>query len=554
MKSLISFSYMSAIKNFLRYLTPNYFTSLLVTSPWALATVVFIACALLIGLFSYHEYPISWDYEAHDTYGKQVVDFYSTLGKDSTAALVPMKHYGAGFEIFANLFRYVFPGDYYETKHLGTFLFALIGVVGTSLCAASLSGARAGFLAALMLLLTPMYYGHAYINHKDIPLAVTYIWGVYATILSTHYFPKISLKSLFFLGLCFGLILSIRAGAFFFIGVIGFHWGIFLAREFFKSRLYKKTSLVTTPLLAAKGLVVLCVAWIVMCILWPYGLLHPLDAPLSAIIKSSQYPWSYPILFGGKFFIPPQIPPYYIGTWFLLQLPEFLLLSILISLFLALSHISKEKLAVFGTPKALSILTLLFSIALPVAAVIIQKSIVYDAVRHFIFILPVLSVLCALGIDHFLNVPTLSTELKRTTATIFIFLITSTTLELGRLHPYQYAYTNHIVAGGLAKSFDRYENDYWALCMKESVEWLASHTSPKLDAPSLIAGWSDDLQLQHPINMNHIRRPDFAFTKNELEADYYIATNRFDGNNKPYPLLHTISREGAPLCYIFKRK
>jgi hypothetical protein len=87
----------------------------------------------------------------------------------------------------------------------------------------------------------------------------------------------------------------------------------------------------------------------------------------------------------------------------------------------------------------------------------------------------------------------------------FTLLIAWTTVDLVRIHPYQYALFNH-VAGGVQGAAQRYMTDYWGLAFKETSEALLDQLEERNIAPPQGRKWKgvdrarpqfrDDLQRQ----------------------------------------------------------
>src|SRR5258708_11275995 len=138
---------------------------------------------LLTGLITIflqaHNYGISRDEFVQDRYGHAVMEWYHTLGKDTSflTAFSPdeyMPEHGGIFDAFIAVVQQTFPpADHWQVRHLITALSGLVGIVAIALCGYELGGYWVAFLAALALWLYPRYYGAMYNNPKDIPAAVT---------------------------------------------------------------------------------------------------------------------------------------------------------------------------------------------------------------------------------------------------------------------------------------------------------------------------------------------------------------------------------------------
>src|SRR5438309_5095741 len=140
--------------------------------------VVLVGIALVLATF--RDYGVTWDEDVHNWYGNFVLDYYLSLFGDKTALhWRDLYNYGAVFDTVAAALNRASPIGVYETRHLLNGLVGILGLIGCSKLARAVAGDRAGFIAALFLLLTPNYYGQMFNNPKDIPFAVGIVWGTY---------------------------------------------------------------------------------------------------------------------------------------------------------------------------------------------------------------------------------------------------------------------------------------------------------------------------------------------------------------------------------------
>ena len=147
---------------------------------WDLAPLVLVLGTIGLVVATFHDYGITWDEDVHNWYGVFVMDYYLSSFKDSRSLhWLNLYNYGAAFDMTAAFINKVSPFGTYETRHLANALVGVIGLVGTWKLGRGLGGPRAGFLAALFLVLTPNYYGQMFNNPKDIPFAAGTIWSLY---------------------------------------------------------------------------------------------------------------------------------------------------------------------------------------------------------------------------------------------------------------------------------------------------------------------------------------------------------------------------------------
>lgn len=497
------------------------------------------------------DYGVSWDYEAHNTYGKQIWDWYQRPSSDHIAVTHGMKYYGPAFEILVNIQRAIFGGDDVAVKSITTFFVGLAGAWGCFIAASAIAGSRAGFIAALLLMLTPMYYGHSFINHKDLPFASSYVLALAAIICSVKKEGNLSFSSIFWVGLAVGLSFGVRIGGIFLIPLLAVAW-LYPALIDNSSKANLKISVNLNR--AARNsfciLGALVIAWIIMAMLWPFILLNPITGPLEVFNRSSDFPWSHPVLFEGKHISAKALPISYMFVWFYRTLPEILIFCLGLGVLLLPPLLLRGKQFLLSKD-AISIFIVLLSVILPLSAILILKSTLYDAVRHVLFVVPSLAIIAAISFDKFLKI--LPKLFSICIALVGIGGSLIIVPELITLHPYQYVYFNRLFGGGLSSAYGNFETEYWATCMKESLEWVDKNI-PRSETPIKIAAWCDPLQITTYIDKMKEHRPDIVFTSVEAEANLYLTSSRFGAHLvRPYKLLHKISRQDVPLCFIFER-
>jgi hypothetical protein len=180
--------------------------------------------------------------------------------------------------------------------------------------------------------------------------------------------------------------------------------------------------------------------------------------------------------------------------------------------------------------------------------VILFHPVLYDGLRHFLFLLPLLAALAALSAAAWLKAPA-PKRLKIALAGLLVLHISWVGSEMVKLHPYEYVYFNDLI-GGLKGSVSKFDNDYWGASTKESVEWIKN------------AGLSDPKKVYqifssaNPYQVYPYLNEQMKWTDHLEGADYYLSTTR-DGKDKlagNAPIAHVVERESIPLCYVFKLK
>lgn len=139
----------------------------------------------------------------------------------------------------------------------------------------------AGCLAAVFLILTPRYYGHAFNNHKDIPFAVCYIWSIYGLIRGLERWPKLPVSWLAGIGLAIGATMGIRVG-----GIILFlYLGVFYSLRGWQTAQQSGEWIRQSVI---QGAIIFIISYVVMLLFWPWAQLNPLWHPFEALIVWSS--------------------------------------------------------------------------------------------------------------------------------------------------------------------------------------------------------------------------------------------------------------------------
>jgi tetratricopeptide (TPR) repeat protein len=483
-----------------------------------------IALYALLILFTFRDYGITSDETHHIMYGEQIFRWYSSGFEDQAIFQTTNTWlYGGFFDTTAYLFSRIVPLDRYDANHLFNAFFGLLGVVAAYRIGAMLGGPFTGFLAALGLVLTPRYYGHAFNNPKDIPFAVCYLWSLYYLIQYYRTFPNLSRSCLIGTGLSIGFALGIRIGGL----VLLFYLGIITAIKVYHLR---QTAHATLKILLPKLALILTTACITMLICWPYALQNPISGPLDALQSFSQFTQPHTSYFAGRYVLNTALPRAYAPTWLSLTLPEFALIGILAGLYVLVIKKRPEH------------LILLFTGAFPIFYAVVMNTPLYDGLRHLLFAIPPLVVFGMIGICHFLQ----RANTRRIASIIALIFFFGATIEMIRLHPNQYIYFNTLIAGGVKHASENYETDYWENTYKQGIRWAEKNISPPKGQKIQMGGFSENVQYM-------LDRSRSEPTPYPERADVYLGTTRYDGHRKvPGEILHVISSADTPLLYIIR--
>src|SRR5215472_13615064 len=140
---------------------------------------VLLGLHFLLIIATFRDYGMSWDQPIQHEYQQAVVRFYASLGHDTSAQTHELRIYGGLFEILSWAVERLTHLGWLEARNLTSALFGLLGTWASFRLGAIAFGPLVGLTAALFLTLTPTYYGHEFINPKDIPFAALYLLSLY---------------------------------------------------------------------------------------------------------------------------------------------------------------------------------------------------------------------------------------------------------------------------------------------------------------------------------------------------------------------------------------
>lgn len=522
-------------------------------NPWETATFGLLAIFALLIVFTFRAYGVTVDEKHSHSNGRYFIDWYLSGFHDR--AIVDegnQRLYGSFFNAISSFLADHSPLGLYETGHLVIALSSLVGVYFAYLLGKRLAGPMAGFFSALLLLLTPVYYGHSFMNPKDIPFAVMFLASVYFLIVSFDHLPRLGLKRALTLGIVIGLTLGIRVGAvmlFGYLAVLVFLWLV--------TRKKKDPSYTTADAgRDFKALVVSClgvgvVAWLVMLVWWPYGQLSPILNPLRGLRRAANFTdYDAKALYRGQFIRSDSLPWDYLPTWFSITLPEFYAAILGIGMIALILRRLSGFPRTFDAGTKAKIVFLVFATVFPIATAMVMHPILYDGNRHFLFVIPPLAVLTGITLAWLLSAG-LARTLKFAVGGIVLVLGLLTATDMIRLHPYEYIFFNRSF-GGLPAALGRYETDYWGVSHKEGVDWLIANYKPGAPPGSIrVANTAADYQTSYYLEENHEAASRFVPVGKRENPDVMLSITRFDVHLLyPGRVLHVVRRMGVPLLYV----
>ena len=517
---------------------------------WDAAAWVVLGLVLAIVCATFRQYGVAWDEQGETVYGSMLIDYYRSGFRDQSAFnFVNFRYYGGGFELPAALLARVLPLSEYETRHLLGALIGVVGLIATFRLGRRLFGARAGFVGMLFLLLNPTWYGNIFNNARDVPFATGITLCLLLTVHMLEQMPRISIKSALWFGLLFGWTTSVRVG-----GVLALLFLLAPLALWIVMRLrvqgYDRQLLNADLLHVGKRLTLLCaVAYAVIAVFWPWALQSPLN-PIEALTMFSRFPFDANVLFDGQLIPAKSLPASYLPTMLAIKSPELVVVAVLFSALLGAYALWKSPLSAAAQRMAsVRVWAVVIAAVFPILYFLIARPVAYNGMRHFLFVLPSMSVLGAYGADRLFAL--LPLNLLRVGYGLALSACALMQLQIfTELFPNEYVYYNSW-AGGLQGAQQRYELDYWGMSLQEATERFvqtleSSGTQPLPNDPPYyvyVCGNVWSASLSFPSWLKPVPRIE--------EADYVIAIQDFFCKSPPgSQRVLDVTRDDTVLSYV----
>ncbi|CAM2057599.1 putative PMT_2 domain-containing protein [Desulfovibrionales bacterium] len=548
----------------------SFFSLPLACHQWLPSAEVTFWCLLLLLLPLFialsFDFGITWDDQIQQEYGKHIFNFY-TSGFQNTVArhYSNLYLYGGFFEFCNVLMSKLLPFlDEYDARHLCNSIFGWLAFCFTGLLGRRLYGPGVGLIAVLLLITAPRFVADCMNNSKDLPFATGYVASLYALTFVRRRYPYFTYKVLAGVLSALAVTMNIRMGVVFLFGLTG----LLLLALVWKDKYCRNTLGYSNwpawlTLASAFGFGVL-IAMVLGTLFWPWALASPLSRPFLALKEIAHFhQWHGTLLFNGKWLQDVDVPRHYILTWYAIgmPLPQLVGFGLALLLFIRRVEIWRPKLRpIKGRPDG-RILTglLLASVFLPLAIAMSIRPILYDGLRHLLFIATPMTVLAAaawfylIRTSNHLKIANSDLPLGRglVAALLAICLIHPIEFML-REHPNQTVYFNELI-GGTRGAFLRYEMDYWGNSYKQAVDRLRVEAI-RMGRPLRIGATNGS----HIVAQYAARYPEaLHFIADDAPQDYHLWLLRDAPHFVPVllaqpDLVDRITADGVALCLVFR--
>ena len=456
------------------------------------------------------------------------------------------RHYPVGYTAPAmaleRLFNLNDERQTYLFRHLLNFLVCALGVFALyRLAERRFSDWRIGLLAALFLILSPRFFAESFYNSKDLVLMAFFAIVMNSMI---SFILKPSWRSLLWHALASGLAMDVRLMAIVFpLGTT-----MLVAIKILRGELEWKKAL-------GYLVVYFCFLALFLFSTWPYLWEDPFGRLSQAFFYMAKLDFPVASLYLGHIYPSTQLPWHYLPVWIGITTPLLYLALFFIGSVATLKTLVLRHWRLWNTNEELQDLIFLVICVVPVLAVVLLRSVLYDGWRHMYFIYPALLMVAMKG---WFLVWTWAKSKKLTkylAALVITVSLANTAFWMIKAHPLQNVYFNPLAGKNWKENFDV---DYWGLANRQALEYILAH-----DDRSVIRVWAVDPLLM-PLEMAKTVVPSDQKSRliilprqNEWEhADYVVSNYRLNPqgvDDSRFVKVHNVSVARESIVAVYKK-
>lgn len=455
---------------------------------YRIGLILAVLC-LIIGLWTLPNYGLTWDEPLSYTGGLVYWNFFG--GEElQIGELTNLRYYGP-LTYILSIFSYktfsgIFDIHFITALRVPIILFSAIAIFLTYLMTAKFYNRFAGIVAALALFLYPRFFAHSHFNIKDIPMAAMFVLVLFFSLM---YIKKPSWKWGVLLGLSLGFSFGVKINSIF-LPVILILWLLMGYRDKFGLSLQKislriskiKWNFLSIPVFGAISMVA-AYPW-----LW--------DSPISKTFQIINFFTTMEGLgrftvfyYGNVFESGVNVPWTYPFGYLWAVTPIIISILALIGILVAFSDTIKIK-------NRFSSLILIWFLVGTLRISFTGQ--VYDGIRQFFDVVPVVCILAGIGayflyrlLPGFFKAKQAKNYARGFVILLIVFSLLSSAYAIIKLHPYQSAYYSSSI-GGVKGAVGKMRAIYWGEPIKEAMDWVNRNTPDNakinvMDAPHLAA-------------------------------------------------------------------
>ncbi|MCJ7645779.1 hypothetical protein MUO65_02590 [bacterium] len=518
----------------------------LIEKKYKIVVCLFFVAYLFIGISIFKHYGISWD--EHISRMNGVITVKYVVERDQTLFTYRDRYYGTVFETLLVAIERVLdltksPRAVFFMRHLVTFLLFYTGVFFFYLLSKYRFGSwKIGLLGSLFLIMSPRIFAHSFYNSKDIPCLVMFIISIYTLI---RYLDKMTMPRAAIHALACALLIDIRI-----VGIIvPFFTILFLIADLLIIRIKR----IEFETIIASFLTYMFLLIFFTVLFWPILWTKPVYHFAKAFMEMRRFPWSGTVLYLGRGVKAANLPWHYIPVWIIISTPLFYSFCFFVGCFVSMKLLLRNSIQSYLSKKNDFIFMLWFF--LPLVAVIVFGSVLYDAWRQMFFVYPAFLMLSLVGLTFLFE--SIKTKFQglyyKIINAIVIFLVAGNLINtaqfMTRYHPYQNVYFNRLAGRDMKEIKNNFELDYWGLSYRKALEYILRNDPDKVIKVNLAS-------FPGTIIANILTSDDrnrLVYVKNPDEAKYFLSNYRGHKGEYSYKNeYYSIKIRGTKIMVVYK--
>lgn len=509
----------------------------ILSDPEFLIGGVLLVAVLCLGLATAADYGITTDEFIFDPYGPKALSWYTSGFTDrSLFSYYDTYLYGPWFQILVALAQSLHIASPFTVRHAMSFVVGLSGIAALIPIARLAIGRWAGLAAVVLCLTTGNLYGHLFFTPYDVPFLAAMTWATLAIVaMSRHAVP--TWRSTIAAGLCTGLAVSTRFGGVLSQLYLAGAMALCVCEILGAPGERRMRSLVAV---ATRTIAALAIGWLTAIATWPWlQSSNPIGRYLEAYNYFIRSYVQFKFQAWGQTISSAALPWHYIPGQFLARLPEgFVALLVIAAAFgvVALGRFGRDcqtflrqrgfggiRDCAYELSQARGLLIVTVAALGPPAFIVVRNSVIFDGVRHLLFIVPMLALLAAWAL---LKLAPLLLRMPAYAIGLAVLYVIPTVGVMIYLHPLEYVAMNAF-AGGVPGAYGRFDLDYWSAAATQAVRrletQLAQHPQARFAKREPVVmvciGWRE-------LMAGPIFRQPWIVTGDRTKADFLIETQR----------------------------
>jgi len=272
--------------------------------------------------------------------------------------------------------------------------------------------------------------------------------------------------------------------------------------------------------------------------------INPIQEIFYGLQQLSRFPWpGGMVLYRGAMVEATNLPWHYVPVWVFITTPIIISLFFMIGLcFLFINFFKHPR--IFIKQDFWYVIILLW-LSVPVASILLIRSVLYDGWRHLFFIYPAYILLAVYG---FKNIERIQfRRIKKNFRTYILYGIILIGLFppvrfIYQNHPHEYVYFNRFAGRNYQEIKHKYEMDYWGLSYFDALKDLVllnaqpqisvkfDNTPGKLNVKMLSPENADRITIKNDINQAELFMTNYRWHPQDYDMELFYAVSINDAN------------------------